>query len=58
MHKEGLENYNDLIKYLFCFFVHLLDRIRKLKLLDYDLHVYPLQPTRPIKLQFPLFQLY
>ena len=31
MHKEGLETYNDLIKYLFCFFVHVLDRIGKLK---------------------------
>ena len=29
MHKEGLETYNDLIKYLFCFLVHLLDSIYK-----------------------------
>ena len=32
MHKEGFETYKDLIKYLFCFFVYLLDRISKLQL--------------------------
>ena len=38
MHKEGLETYNDSIKYLFYFFLHLLDSIRilKLQLLDYN----------------------
>ena len=39
--------------FVYCFFTHLLHRIRKL--IGLQLHVYPYKPTLEIKLQFPFF---